>query len=152
MFRGIAYDTIMRPPVIIIDTNVLVAALRSRRGASFRLLDMVGTGRFNIAVSVPLVLEYEAVGRRHQDAAGLSDGDLDAVLDYLCSVADRRRIHYLWRPVLRDAKDDMVLEVAVHAGATFIVTFNVRDFDGLERFGVRALTPREFLNIIGGLP
>lgn len=138
----------MAGPIIVMDTSVLVAALRSRRGASFELLSRVGTGRFELVVSVALVLEYEAVGTRHLEASGLDAADLDAVLDYLCAVADRRRIHYLWRPTLRDPGDDLVLEVAVSGGASFIITFNERDFAGAERFGVRVSRPGPFLRAL----
>jgi predicted nucleic acid-binding protein len=137
--------------VIVLDTDVLIAALRSRRGASFRLLSLVGTGRFDIALSVPLVLEYEGVAQRMLADLGLSADDLSDILDYLCSVALHRPIFYLWRPTLPDPKDDMVLELAVDAGAPVIVTFNVRDFIGADRFGVRPITPREFLQEIGDI-
>ena len=138
--------------VVVLDTNVFISALRSRRGASFRLLSLVGTGRFDIALSVPLVLEYEAVASRMLDEFALSRADLDDVLDYLCSVARHRPVFFLWRPCLPDPKDDMVLELAVAAGAPVIVTFNKRDFAGIDRFGLRALTPREYLREIGDSP
>ena len=134
-------------PRVVLDTNVLVAGLRSRRGASFRLLSLWGTQRFVPCVSVPLVLEYEDALLR--DIHGLSPEVVEDVLDYLCSVADRRTIHFLWRPFLRDPRDDMVLEVAVGGRCQTIVTHNLRDFAGCERFGVRALTPREFLRLLG---
>ena len=133
--------------VIVLDTNVLISALRSRRGASFRLLSLVGTGRFDIALSVPLVLEYEGVA----DLA-VSAGDLSDILDYLCAVAIHRPVFFLWRPTLPDPKDDMVLELAVDADAPIIVTFNTRDFVGSERFGIRVVTPREYLQEIGEIP
>lgn len=140
------------PHQVVLDTNVLVAALRSRRGASFALLSRVGTpgAGFDIHVSVPLVFEYEAVLRRHAAALGLGHDDVDDTLDYLCAVAAHHRIYFLWRPVLRDPRDDMVLEVAVEARADRIVTFNVRDFAGAERFGVKVVTPRELLRTLGG--
>ncbi len=138
--------------VIVLDTNVLISALRSRRGASFRLLSLVGTGRFDIALSVPLVLEYEGVADRMLADLAVSAGDLSDILDYLCSVAIHRPIFFLWRPTLPDPKDDVVLELAVDAGAPVIVTFNLRDFVGVDRFGIRALTPREYLQEIGEIP
>ena len=133
---------------MVLDTNVLVAAIRSQRGASFRLLEQVGTGLFDIVVSVPLVLEYEdAMLRRRGRLAVQQIGD---VLDYVCQVARRQPIFYLWRPLLRDPKDDMVAEVAVAAGAEAVVTYNRRDFKGLESFGIRVDSPQEFLKVIGG--
>jgi putative PIN family toxin of toxin-antitoxin system len=136
-------------PQVVLDTNVLVAGLRSRQGASFQLLSQVGRGRFEICVSVALVLEYEEVLVRERPALGLSSRDIDGLLDYLCSVARRQEIHFLWRPLLRDAGDDMVLELAVAGGCDAIITFNRRDFEGAELFGVRILTPPEFLQVIG---
>lgn len=132
----------MRP--VVLDTNVLVAALRSKNGASFQLLRMVGTrAPFQPCLSVPLVLEYEAALRK---SLGAEDERIDPVLDYLCQVSDLREIFFLWRPFLRDPGDEMVLEVAVSAQASVIVTHNVRDFDGVEtRFGIRVLTPGDFL-------
>lgn len=138
----------MRPRVVL-DTNVLVAALRSRRGASFRLLTLIDTGRYETAVSVPLVLEYEAVAKRLVRPGGLTASDIEAIVDYVCSVASHHKIYYLWRPFLRDPNDDMVLELAVSSDASVIVTHNKRDFAGVDRFGLRVLSPRDFLVEIG---
>jgi predicted nucleic acid-binding protein len=135
-------------PLVVLDTNVLVAAIRSRRGASFRVLEQLGTGVFDIVVSVPLVLEYEDAMLRRRGA--LSAHEVGDVVDYICSVARRQPIFYLWRPLLRDPKDDMVAEVAVAAGAEAVVTHNRRDFTGLASFGIRVDTPQEFLKVIGG--
>lgn len=139
-----------QPRQIVLDTNVLIAALRSHRGASFRLLSLVGTSSaFELNLSVPLVLEYEEVAKRPGLAVGLSAEEVDVVIDYLCSVSNRREVFFLWRPFLKDPKDDMVLELAVAAGADTIVTFNLKDFAGTETFGLRAVTPQVFLQEIG---
>lgn len=137
---------------VVLDTNVLVAALRSRNGASFALLSRVGEpdAGFELHLSVPLVFEYEDVLRRQSRRLGLTHADIDDVLDFLCAVAHHREIFFLWRPVLRDPRDDMVLELAVEAGVDHLVTFNARDFVGAERFGVRVITPRELLRLLGG--
>lgn len=140
------------PYRIVIDTNVLVAALRSRRGASFRVLSLVGGKDFGINISVPLVLEYEDAAKRIARDIGLTHGDIDDILDYICRVAHHCQIYFLWRPFLKDPRDDLVLEVAVEGGCDFIVTYNVRDFEGADRFGVRVVTPGEFLRAIGALP
>jgi putative PIN family toxin of toxin-antitoxin system len=137
---------------IVIDTNVLVAALRSHRGASHKLFMLINSGKFEINVSVPLVLEYEAVAKRLTGEIPLTERDVDDILDYICTAANRKRIFYLWRPFLRDAKDDMVLELAVAASCDFIVTHNKKDFQGIERFGLEVVTPKEFLEEIGELP
>jgi predicted nucleic acid-binding protein len=137
------------PRQIVLDTCVLVAGLRSRTGASYELLTRLG-GSFEISVSVPLVLEYEAAAKAQARELGLTHADIDDVVDYLCAVAHHREIFYLWRPVLRDPKDDMVLELAVEAGCDAIVTHNVRDFAGAERFAIRILTPGAFLQELEG--
>ena len=98
----------------------------------------------------PLVIEYEEVAKRMADVTGLSDDDVDDIIDYLCSVARLQEIHFLWRLVLRDSRDDHVLELAAAAGCGVVVTHSVRDFAGSERFGVTAITPGEFLRSTGG--
>ncbi len=130
---------------VVIDTNVLVSALRSRLGASFRVISAIGTAAFEICLSVALTLEYEEIAKRQARELGLTAGDIEDVIDYLCSVAHWQELFFLWRPMLSDPDDDMVLELAANAGCDFIVTHNVSDFAGAERFGVRAITPREFL-------
>jgi len=140
----------MAIPQIVIDTNVLVAAFRSRRGTSHRLLSLVDAGDFELNVSVPLVLEYEDVLNRPE--FGFSPEDVRDVVDYLCTIGNRHHIYFLWRPYLNDLKDDMVLELAVTAGCDYIVTFNERDFRGIEPFGLQVKRPNEFLRIIGDDP
>ena len=144
-------DTMARSPRVVLDTNVLVAGLRSRRGASFRLLSEVGKGQFEIALSVPLVLEYEDALLRHSDVTRLNQVDVDALLDYYCSVAHLQQIFYLWRPFLPDPKDDLLLELAVAAQCQSIVTFNRRDFAGVDKFGVSVVEPGPFLSGLGVL-
>ena len=134
--------------MVVLDTNVLVAAIRSRRGASFRVLERLGTGAYEIVISVPLALEYEDALLRRRGA--LRAEQIADIVDYACRVGRRQQIFYLWRPLLRDPKDDMVAEVAVAGGAEAVVTHNRKDFGGLERFGVRVVSPLEFLRTIGG--
>lgn len=137
---------------IVLDTNVIVAALRSRRGASNRLLALIGTGRFTTVLSVPLVLEYEDALGRMGGALAYSPAELEEILDFVCGHSEHRSIYYLWRPFLGDAKDDHVLEVAVAGSCSRIVTFNVRDFQGVDRFGLKVQRPKELLQEIGGIP
>lgn len=139
-------------PRVVLDTNVLVAGLRSRRGASYQILQRVGTGRFVHVVSVPLVFEYEDLLRRRSTGLRLSAADVGVVLDYLCATGEHQPIHFLWRPVLPDPRDDLVLEVAVNGQCDTIVTFNSRDFAGSERFGIAFATPRAFLGHLGESP
>ena len=133
-------------PVLILDTSVLVAGLRSSRGASHALLRMVGQGTFFVGVTTALVLEYDAVTSRSLDALGLSGSDLGDLLDYLCRVGRRAPVRYRVRPSLPDPGDELVLEAALACGAEWIVTHNVRHLAaGAARFGVEVLTPREAL-------
>ena len=135
---------------VVLDSSVLVAGFRSRRGASFRLLELLRAGRFQIAISVPLAFEYEAVLIRHAEALGLKREDAEGLVDYLCQVGHRQDIHFLWRPTLTDPKDELVLELAMAARCAVIVTHNVRDFAGIGRFTVRVLSPAEFLALVDG--
>lgn len=132
----------------MLDSSVLVSALRSKRGASFQVVKSLRAGRFEVALSVPLALEYEAVLLRHAKELGLSRDEANGLVDYLCDVGYRQAIHFLWRPALRDPKDEFVLELAVAARCDAIVTFNVRDFAGAARFGVAIITPGELLSAL----
>jgi len=129
---------------IVLDTNVVGSGMRSREGASYRLLlELGGDARFRISVSVPLAMEYEMALKR---VPGLGQADAERLVDFLCEVGEKREIYFLWRPLLRDPKDEMVLEVAVEAQADAIVTHNVRDFKGVEEhFGIRVVRPGTFL-------
>ena len=136
---------------VVLDTNVLISALRSPRGASYRVLGLLEKGHFDVHSSVPLVLEYESVALRQLDDLPISRGAVDDFIDYVCRVGVAHEIYYTWRPFLSDPDDDMVLEVAATSGSDAIVTFNKNDFRGCDRFGVRLLTPAELLREIGGL-
>jgi putative PIN family toxin of toxin-antitoxin system len=134
----------------VLDTSVLVAAVRSRQGASFELISRLGTGAFEAAVSVSIVLEYESALLRHVEASLLNETDVRNLIDYVCAVAIRQQVFFLWRPFLRDPGDDLVLELAVAAHCDAIVTHNVRDFAGAEKLGVRVITPGRFVQEIRG--
>src|SRR5262245_2716565 len=103
----------MERPQIVLDTNVLVSALRSKRGAAYRLVQLIGVGEFDIHVAVPLFFEYAEQCRKLVGETPLSDADVDDVLDFLVRSASREHIFFLWRPLLKDPNDDLVLEVAV---------------------------------------
>ena len=133
---------------VVLDSNVLVSALRSRRGASFQLLKLLRGGRFDVALSVPLALEYEAVLRRHARELGLARDEADGLVDYMCDVGYRQPIHFLWRPTLTDPRDEFILELAVAANCNGIVTHNVRDFAGASRFAVQIMKPGDFLAVL----
>ena len=128
----------------VLDTDVLVAAVRSDRGASRRLLTAALERRYPIVASVPLMLQYESVLTRseHLEAAHISATDIGILLDALAVVVEPVRISYLWRPVLPDAGDDLVLETAVNGGAGIVVTFNRRHFGpAATPFGLEVLAP-----------
>ena len=134
---------------IVIDTNVLFTSLRSSRGASYKLVSLLPSGRFSIAISVPLIIEYEDVLRRGRLPASISEKDISDFLDFLCYVGYRQDIFFLWRPFLPDPSDDLVLEVAVAGGCDAIITYNKRHFKNVEKFGLRILNSKEFLSKIG---
>ncbi len=135
----------------VLDTNVLVAAIRSPSGASAEILRRVLQGKVAALCSVPLFMEYEAVLLRqeHLTAAGANVQDVVNVLDVLAGAITRVEIQFLWRPQLRDPNDDLVLELAVNGqglGETVgIITSNQKDFwPQASKFGVQVMTPRQF--------
>lgn len=138
---------------VVLDTSVVVAALRSDAGAARRLLLGALAGRFTLLASVPLMVEYEAVLTRseHLEAARLSAQEVDELLTALAAVVEPVRIAFLWRPALRDPGDGMVLETAANGGADLLVTFNIRHFEEpARRLGIRVLTPGAAWRLLGG--
>lgn len=134
--------------LIVIDTNVILSALKSRNGKSFELISKIGNGLFDFAISVPLILEYETVLKNHLDRNIFTDTDIEDFVDYICTVGIKTKIFYLWRPFLKDPFDDHVLELAVNANAQTIVTFNKKDFLEAKSLGIKIQTPKEFLETI----
>ncbi len=130
---------------VVIDTNVLIAALKSRQGASYQLLTQLAHDSYQPNISVPLFIEYESVAKRSGMVSDLTENDINAILDYILSKSSIREIFYLWRPCLKDPKDDLVLEVAVESQSKYIITFNKKDFSGIDKFGITAVTPQEFM-------
>ncbi|MBI4756957.1 MAG: putative toxin-antitoxin system toxin component, PIN family [Betaproteobacteria bacterium] len=134
---------------VVLDTDVVVAAMRSPSGASAELMRMARRGRIVLAASVSLFVEYESVCTRqeHLEAAGLVAGDVRLFLDALASFVEPVSIHFLWRPQLRDPADELVLEAAVNAGADALLSFNLRHFRrAAQRFGLHVSQPGSFLN------
>ena len=130
----------------VLDTDVLVAAVRSHRGASRVVLTAALEQRYPTLASVPLMLQYESVLTRaeHLAAARISAADVEILLDAIALVAEPIRISYLWRPVLTDPGDDLVLETAVNGGADVVVTFNRRYFEpAAAPFGLEILAPAD---------
>ncbi|MGL4231632.1 MAG: putative toxin-antitoxin system toxin component, PIN family [Casimicrobium sp.] len=135
---------------IVIDTNVLVAGLYSSTGASFRIIGNWLEGKLDVYATTAIWLEYEDVLKRPEIVAmhRLGMRDVDVLLKSLSSLVTPVQLNYLWRPQLRDPKDEMLLEAAADASADAIVTHNVRDFvAGCSRFGIVALTPGQFVKI-----
>jgi len=130
---------------IVMDTNVLFAGLYSASGASFKILEYLTTGQIQTVLSTPLLFEYEDVLKRHRALLNLQDDEIDMILDNLCALSRFQKIYFLWRPYLSDPKDDHILELAVAAKVGIIVTHNLKDFAGTDRFGVEAVTPKTLL-------
>ena len=132
---------------LVVDTNVIVAAFRSTLGASNALLRHVASGTAGLLCSTALFLEYEAVLSRAEIRrwTGHSLDDVDAVMNALAAVAEPIDVHFRTRPFLRDAGDEMVLEVAANGGANAIVTHNVKDFEPARSLGIEIATPGEIL-------
>lgn len=136
---------------VVLDTDVVVAGMRSPSGASAALLLAARRGRLGLLATVALFVEYEAICERteHRTAAGLSRNEVRLFLDALANMVDEVEAHFLWRGRLRDANDDMVLDAAVNGQADAIVTFNRRDYgDVPEEFGIAVLAPRDVLKRI----
>ncbi len=132
----------------VIDTNIMYAGLYSSRGASHQVLKAILEKRIQPVMSVALLFEYEDVLKRNSRQIGVTHADIDSLLDVICSLCSPQKIYYLWRPFLPDPKDDLVLELAVAAGVKTITTFNVKDFNGVEEFGVQILSPKKLLEEI----
>lgn len=130
---------------VVLDTNVIVAALRSKRGASNRLLWLLPDERWQPNLSVPVLLEYEEVLKRQ--ACGFSAEDIERFLNSFTLLANHHEIFFLWRSALPDANDELMLELAVASRSTAIITYNQKDYLGVEKFEV--MTPWEILKRIG---
>jgi putative PIN family toxin of toxin-antitoxin system len=135
----------------VLDTNVVVAGMRSPRGASAALLMAARRSRLTLVANVALALEYEAICgmAEHRMAAGLTQKQVGIFLDAVLAMVDPVETHFMWRPQLRDPGDELVLEAAVNGQAAAIVTFNQRDFgDTPAAFGIEVLSPGEALRRI----
>jgi len=135
----------------VLDTNILIAGLSSQNGASFALLQNAFEQQFVMLASPALWLEYEATLKRADIAKlhRLSHASIDDVLNALAGVATSVRSHFLWRPQLRDAGDELVLEAAVNGMANYLVTLNVKDFrPAAQHFGIVLSSPAKLLNLV----
>ena len=134
---------------IVLDTNVVFTALKSNRGASYKLISLIPSKKFSIAISVPLIIEYEAVLKRGKLPPSIAEKDITDFIDFFCRVGEQQDIFFLWRPFLPDPFDDLVLEVAVAGDCEAIITYSKRHFNKVEKFGLRVLDPKELLTEIG---
>lgn len=135
----------------VLDTDVVVTALRSRSGGSNAVLVEVAEGRLATLVTPALFLEYEAVLKRPEQRLfhGLGPAGIDRFLAALADASEAVEVSFQWRPQLRDANDEMVLETALNGQADALVTHNVKDFaDAAEKFGLRVLRPGDLLKEI----
>jgi len=130
---------------IILDTNVLYAGLYSSRGASFKILEAIEECKLHTVLSTTLLFEYEDILKRNQTILGLSNHDVDKILNYFCLRSEHQKIYFLWRPFLSDPKDDHLLELAIASGTKLIATYNVKDFRGVDKFNVQTITPAKLL-------
>lgn len=133
---------------IILDTNVLYAGLYSSKGASYQILRAIERDKVTIVLSITLLFEYEDILWRNQTLLRLSDSEIERLLDDLCHRSAHQAIYFLWRPHLVDPKDDHILELAVASSTSIVVTHNTKDFKGTDQFGLHAVTPKKFLEVI----
>ncbi len=133
---------------VVLDTNVLFAGLYSSKGASFKVLQAIGADQLKIVLSTALLFEYEDVLKRNKKVLGLSIREIESILDALCLQSEHQKVFFLWRPRLRDPKDDHVLELAIASQSKWIVTYNIKDFKGSDLFGINVLTPKKLLEKI----
>lgn len=132
----------------VIDTNVIIAAMKSNQGASHAILMAMHQRRFAPVLSVALLLEYEEVPKRAGLLPHLTPQDVDAILDQICSRSIEQRVYFQWRPFLPDPDDDMLVELALAGSAKYIVTSNLKDLLPARSLGIEVLEPKDFLRII----
>jgi putative PIN family toxin of toxin-antitoxin system len=135
----------MKKQNIVIDTNVLLSALYSNKGASYKLLSIIDSDKFVVNISTTLIYEYEEILKKKSK---LEFKYIDSILNYICKIGKKNKIFYLWRPKLKDVDDDFLLELAVKSDS-IIVTLNKKDFKPAKQFNLKVMTPKEFLQYIG---
>ena len=131
--------------MVVIDTNIIYAGLRSRDGASFLLLSALADGCFRYAISTTLLFEYEDVLKRNIENLWMSEEKVEDFLNSIVLLGNRFSPHFLWRPFLKDSNDDHILELAVASNSRRIVTYNIKDFSGSDKFGIDTVKPIKFL-------
>jgi len=134
---------------LVLDTNVILAAMRSQTGASHRLLLTLGHPHWQSVITPALMYEYEDVARRPGHTPGLSSQDITNILDLIYLQSDRQLVWFSWRPLSSDPGDDAVLEAAIAGGCDFVVSFNERHLRAARAFGIDILRPAELLRLLG---
>ena len=134
---------------VILDTNVILAAMRSRTGASHRLLLTIGHSRWQSVVTPALMYQYEDVARRPGNAPGLSPQEITNILNLIYQHSHRQLVWFSWRPLSSDPGDDAILEAAIAGGCDLVVSFNERHLRAARAFGIEVLKPADLLKLIG---
>ncbi len=137
--------------VITLDTNTLLAALLSQAGSSHRILRLIIQEELKLAISTPVLFEYEAVLKRKEllDKMNLSPGQVEDLLDLLVLLADKRSVYYRLRPNLLDEKDNIFVECAFSSNSRYLITSNTKDFHfgRLKSHPFQVLTPGNFYSL-----
>jgi putative PIN family toxin of toxin-antitoxin system len=136
----------------VLDTNVILAALLSRRGAAFEILERLRRGEWRLVLSNHLLLEYEEVLKRNAGALSLTQEEVDRFLNAICQAADCVQLPAMRPRGLPDADDEPLLQLAESSGARLITTHNLRHLRPATAYGVTVLPPREFLRILSAQP
>ena len=134
---------------IVVDTNVLLSSLKSNAGASYKLFSILNARRWQVNVSTALLYEYEEILKNASNDLGLTLQEVDLAIAAICNIANFHPIFFLWRPMLKDADDEFLSDLALKAQADFIITYNQKDLQAVERFGIQVVTPKQFLQIVG---
>ena len=138
-----------KPYQIVIDTNVVLAGLKSNKGASYKLFTILHDQRFKINISTTLVVEYEAILKRQQQQIGLNLEEIDNIINGICHLANHHQLFYIWRPFAKDKDDDFLIDLALKCQAQFIISYNQKDLQPIEKLGISILTPKQFLQLLG---
>lgn len=139
----------MKPYQIVIDTNVILAGLRSDKGASYKLLTILNDNKFQVNISTTLIFEYEDVLKREYQNLRLDSEDIENVINTICLIANHHEIYYLWRPLSTDPNDDFIIDLALKAQCDFIITYNEKHLKNIRKLGINILKPQQFLNLLG---
>ncbi|MBI5384670.1 MAG: putative toxin-antitoxin system toxin component, PIN family [Verrucomicrobia bacterium] len=132
----------------VMDTNVLYAGLRSRRGASFQILEALWQRKWTLVLSNTVLTEYEEIVKREATTLGLTFERIHKTLDALCTLAERRYPSDVWLPVLSDPDDEALVHLAVESKADHLISHNLRHLEPARKLGVNLLEPRDFLAIL----